>query len=260
LGALLLEQILEREVVMQVPRHYSRAPITEAIIDLRVTLPEGFSVDNLVSIHAHISDRFPTKEPIHTSSLLFQAGPSIKIDASKEHNGFLFRSEDGLRIFQATLSGFTFNRLAPYNTWEEFSSDAKYLWEIYKEICKPSSVMRAAVRFINRLDLPGPVLDFKDYLRTVPEVAPDLPQGLSAYFMQLQIPQEDLNCMLIINEAFTPPTSPELVSVILDFDLFREQIWQSDDEDLWRFLEELRHRKNQAFEASITDKTRRLID
>lgn len=244
---------------MQEQRHYSRAPITEAIIDLRVTLPEGFSVEQLTDIHALISDHFPTKEPIHAGSLMLQAGPNIKIDASRQHHGFLFRSEDGLRIFQATLSGFTFNRLAPYKTWEEFRGEARQLWEVYKDICKPSSVIRAAVRFINRLDLPGPALDLKDYLRTVPEVSPDLPQGLSAFFMQLQIPQEDLNCMLIINEAFAPPTSPELVSVILDFDLFREQIWQSDDEEIWRFLEQLRQRKNQAFEASITERTRELI-
>ncbi len=42
---------------MQVSRHYSRAPITEAIIDLKVTLPEGFSVDDLENIHAHIKLR-----------------------------------------------------------------------------------------------------------------------------------------------------------------------------------------------------------
>lgn len=245
---------------MQETRHYSRAPITEAIIDLRVTLPEGFAVDQFADFADRISKDFPTKEPIHTGSLLFQAGPSIKIDASREHHGFLFRSSDGLRIVQAKLSGFSFNRLAPYSTWEEFSKDARQLWEIYKDVCKPSSVTRAGIRFINRLDLPGPLVDFKDYLRTVPEISPELPQGLSGFFMQLQAPQEDINCMLIINEAFAPPISPELVSVILDFDLFREAIWRSDDEDIWQFLGQLRHRKNLAFEASITDKTRRLID
>ena len=244
---------------MQASIHYSKAPITEAIIDLRVTLPEGFSVEQLADIQTRISDRFPTKEPIHVGALMFEAGPNIKIEAGRQQNGFLFRSKDGLMVFQATLGGFAFNRLAPYTSWEEFSGEARHLWEIYKDVCKPSSVNRAAVRYINRLDLPGPLLDFKDYLRTVPEVSPDLPQGLSTFFMQLQIPQEDLNCTLIINEAFVPPTSPEVISVILDFDLFREQIWQSDDEDIWHFLEKLRHRKNLAFQASITDKTRRLI-
>jgi len=66
--------------------------------------------------------------------------------------------------------------------------------------------------------------------------------------------------MLIINEGLVPPASPGLVSVLLDFDLFREQIWRSDDEEIWSFLEALRHRKNLAFEASITEKTRGLID
>jgi len=69
-----------------------------------------------------------------------------------------------------------------------------------------------------------------------------------------------LHCMLIINQALVPRTNPDFISVILDFDLFRQQIWQADDEDIWRFLEELRHRKNVVFEASITDKARRLFD
>jgi len=80
---------------MHTASHYSRAPITEAIIDLRVTLPDGFSVGDLAALHPHITDRFPTREPIHTASLMFQPGPSIKIDANQEHHGFLFRSEDG---------------------------------------------------------------------------------------------------------------------------------------------------------------------
>ncbi len=242
--------------------HYTKAPITEAIIDLRVALPEGFSVDKFLDIHPHISNRFPTKEPLIAGSFMLQAAPSFKIDASQQHNGFLFRSEDKKKVFQASLNGFTFNRLAPYVSWEEFSDDARYLWQIYKDICKPMSVTRAAVRFINQLNIPIKELgDLREYLNTVPEVAPTLPQKLlSSFFMQLQIPQEDLNCNLIINEVLAPPTTPEFVSIILDFDLFREQIWQSDDEDVWRFLEALRHRKNQVFEASITEKTRRLIE
>jgi len=78
--------------------------------------------------------------------------------------------------------------------------------------------------------------------------------------MQLQLPQQDLNCMLIINEALAQPTNPGIITVILDLDLFRQQIWKNDDEDIWQFLDKLRDRKNEVFEASITDKTRELID
>lgn len=247
---------------MQVQRHYSKAPIKEAIIDLRVTFPGDISVDKLADIHPYISDKFPIVQPVHrgVGSLAIQPGMSAEVNASEQLFGFWFRSEDNLRTFQATLEGFTFNRLAPYESWEEFSNDARSMWEIYKEICRPAYVTRAAIRYINQINIPADgLIELKDYLSTVPEVPSDLPEKiLQTYFMQLQIPQQDLNCMLIINEALTQPTNPGIITVILDFDLFRQQIWDSD-EDIWQFLEKLRHRKNEVFEASITDKTRELI-
>jgi uncharacterized protein (TIGR04255 family) len=248
--------------MQQAVRHYSRAPITEAILDLKVILPDNFPIEKFLEIQARVRDRFPTSEPIHVGSLAIQAGPEIQVDASRLHSGFLFRSKDGLRIFQATLQGFTFNRLAPYNSWEEFSNDARNLWEIYKDICKPAFVTRAAVRYINRIDIPveGPI-KLQDYLKTAPDIASGLPQkNLSSFFMQLQIPQEDLNCMLVINETLALPPSPGFISVIFDIDLFRQQAWQSDDEDIWDFLTQLRERKNQVFRESITEKTEELIN
>ena len=249
---------------MQVQRHYRKAPITEAIIDLKVTLPEGVSVGQLAEIHSSISDNFPTMQPFYkgVGALVYEPGSTFKVDTSEAHIGFWFRSEDNLRTFQATLEGFTFNRLAPYESWEEFRSDARSLWNIYKEICRPTSVTRAAIRYVNQINIPtNELIELKDYLSTAPEVSPGLPQKvLQTFFLQLQIPQQDLSCMLIINETIAPPTNPEMVTVILDLDLFRQQVWDSSDEDIWRFLEKLRQRKNEVFEASITDKTRELID
>lgn len=245
-------------------RHYSKAPITEAIIDIKVKLPEGLSIDKFKDIHPLISDRFPTLEPFYrgVGSITYQPGTDIKVDTSQQQLGFWFRSEDNLQTFQATLEGFTFNRLAPYESWEKFSSDAKKLWEIYKEICEPTHVIRVAVRYINQINIPAHELtELKEYLITVPEVSPKLPQNaLQTFFMQLQIPQQDLDCMLIINEAIVPPTNPEIVTVILDLDLFRQQTWDSNDREIWSYLEKLRNRKNEVFEASITDKTRELIN
>ena len=72
--------------------------------------------------------------------------------------------------------------------------------------------------------------------------------------------KEDLNCMLVINETLALPPSPGFISVIFDIDLFRQQAWQSDDEDIWHFLTQLRERKNQVFRESITEKTEELIN
>ncbi len=244
---------------MQESRQYARAPITEAIIDIKTRSSDKISLETLKNIYELTKDRFPFQEPIHIGEIVFQPGTTDLVNASESVTGFLYRSEDKSQAFQVTLSGFTFNRLPPYTSWKDFSNEAKFLWKIYKEVCKPEVVVRAGIRFVNRLELPGPNLRLKEYLQIAPEVASGLPQTqLSNFFMQLQIPQED--CMLIINEASVPSTNPEIVSIILDFDLFREQIWQSDDEEIWNLLEKLRTLKNIAFETSITDATRRLID
>ena len=184
------------------------------------------------------------------------------MNTSEQQMGFWFRSEDNLQTFQATLEGFAFNRLAPYESWEVFSRDARRLWEIYKEVCRPTHVTRAAIRYINQINIPiNQLIELKDYLKTVPEVSPNLSQNaLQTFIMQLQIPQRDLDSMLIINEAIAPPTHPDFVTIVFDLDLFRQEVWNSNSEEIWLFLDKLRDRKNEVFEASITDKTRELID
>ena len=65
------------------------------------------------------------------------------------------------------------------------------------------------------------VKDFKDYLRTLPEVSPEMDQGLSNFFMKLQIPRPEIKSTLVIQEAIIPPPNPSVVSILLDIDLYR---------------------------------------
>ncbi|GER86533.1 TIGR04255 family protein [Dictyobacter vulcani] len=247
---------------MQEQRHYPNAPITEAIIDFRVTLPEDFSFDRLLAIQDEIQELFPTSEILQANTFLIEPGSTMSVNAQSQKNGLAFTGKDQRKKVQVTLSGFTFSHLAPYSSWNNFHKEAKLLWQIYKNICQPINVTRAAVRFVNQINIPVlEKVELNDYLRTVPDVSTDLTQGmLSSFFMQLQIPQTDLNCILIINEALAPQVTPGFMSIILDIDLYREQLWQSNDESIWTFLEKLHLRKNQVFEASITDKTRRLFE
>jgi uncharacterized protein (TIGR04255 family) len=131
----------------------------------------------------------------------------------------------------------------------------------------PKGVTRAAMRYINRIDIPDAATDIRleDYLRTYPEFSVDFPENsvMNNFFMQLQLWQQDLGCWLIINEAPEVSTEEGTLSVRLDLDLFREQYeepWPVDDDTMvWEFLERLHDRKNEIFEASITNRTRRLI-
>lgn len=116
------------------------------------------------------------------------------------------------------------------------------------------------MRYINRLDLPLPVKELKDYLRTVPDVSSDLPQALAGYFMQLRIPLEDVKSLLVVNQAIIDPAKPGVASVALDNDVFRVDDLPTDEPGIWDSFDVLRNRKNDVFEASITDKTRELFE
>ena len=151
------------------------------------------------------------------------------------------------------------SRLAPYESWEAFRNEARRLWEVYRQTVKPVRIERVALRYVNRLDLPGPRAELKDYLQTSPEIAAGLPQGLDGFFMQLQIPVEDLNSRLFLNLTTCEPPKPGIVAVVLDIDLFRTENLPQEEEALWQLLESMRARKNEFFEACINDRTRELF-
>jgi uncharacterized protein (TIGR04255 family) len=247
---------------MNSKQHYAKAPITEALIDFRVEFFSEVTLASLMEVQSCVEPDYPIVENIILAQGQFQAGSSVSASASQRDLGYRFSSNDRKRILQTRLDGFTFSQLEPYHNWGTLQSETQRLWEVYRSVTKPKTVQRVAVRYINRLDLPidsSGFLDFKDYLQTVPEVSPALSQGLSDYFMQLQIPQEDLQASLIINEAMLPPLSQDTVSVLLDIDLFSTVEFAADSDAIWSLLEKFRDRKNEVFEACITDKTRDLL-
>ncbi len=242
--------------------HHKQAPITEAVLDIRVTLADGGSLEALAQIGADWKDSYPKRRDILNMEAQFSVDPEVAVTREHSQRGYIFTSHDDLQTVQVRLDGFTFSRFRPYTTWEQFSSEARRLWTIYREQANVTAITRVAVRYINRLDLPlyDEAFDFKDYLRTVPEVSPDMPQGLSGYFMQLQIPLEDIQGGVIINQTMVEPPEEDVASVLLDLDFFRTVDIPQDEEEMWLTFERLRVVKNRIFEACITDRARRLID
>ncbi|MEG4285781.1 TIGR04255 family protein [Microcoleus sp. A006_D1] len=245
---------------MQAPKNYSRAPITEALMEIQVKLPPEVRLDILAQVYSSIQAEYPHREEVLLFEGQMMVGEEVGATASQSPIGYIASHDDKKQILQLRLDSFAFSRLAPYDCWENFRDEAKRVWNIYKSVTDPEAIARLALRYINRLDIPLPVGDIKEYLRTFPEVSPDLPQGLSGYFMQLQIPQQSLGTMLVINQAIVSPPTPDFVSIILDLDLFLEEDIPNDEIGLWHILEQMHEQKNIAFEACITDRTRESIN
>jgi len=218
--------------------HYEKAPITEALIDIRVELSTELRFEDLHAIRKHVSKDYPQEETRNLAEGTIQFAPAMQASVQQKPWGLLFRNEAKNQVLQARLDGFTFSRLEPYETFEKLRGEARRLWDIYRELMRPKRVTRVAVRYINQL--------------------PEL-RNFGPYLMRLPMHQGDLKGTLVINEAMTPAKSPDTVSIVLDFDLHVDDPPVTTEQELWSFFDRLRERKNAYFEACITDKTRELI-
>jgi uncharacterized protein (TIGR04255 family) len=246
--------MVEREI-------FPNAPITEALLDIRVTLPENTSLEQLAMLHEIVKDHYPNKRErkmwqsaIHVKD----QGPEV-VKPSGGTDGYLFSSSDGKNIVQSRLDGFTFNRLKPYDRWESFRDESYQLWQKYIKVAAPTQITRVALRYINRIEIPLPFRDFKDYILTTPEIAPGLPQGLARFFFQLAMPIAEIPALAIITETMEPVTETKRLPFILDIDVVREAAFDVNGQQAWATLDKLHDVKNDIFFKSITPKAKELF-
>lgn len=234
----------------------TKAPIKEAVLDIRVKLSPNFDVKKIDSIYQEIKELYPKRREQKLSQLQFEKKPDAESMKSRTTiHGFHYLSDDEKRIFQARLDGFTFNRLSSYTTWEDLKEEAYRLWLLYKRITSPELITRVALRYINNLGIPMPMKEFGDYLKAPPTVPEALPQGVTSFLTRINVYDPRLDANAIITQALEPTAGePVSLPVILDIDVFRNQSIGIEEETAWKLLDELRHLKNTIFFESITNK------
>ena len=239
------------------PRHLSRAPITEAVIDIRLTLPkEARTLAYLAGLDKEFGGLYTDRKDIKEFQYKVQFDHPELDEKTSTQLGFRYTNTDNTQVIQATINGFTFSRLHPYEDWERLKQEAKRTWAIYSDHVRPETITRVAVRYINRLVLPGSIVDLDQYLRYVAKVPKVLPQVLGGYFSRIVVPDQQGQRTAIITQL-SPPNPAEVAS-ILDIDVFIERLF-SDDNEVWGTIDQLREFKNRIFFDCITEKTAKLF-
>ena len=240
---------------------FPNPPITEALLDIRVNLSKEMTLQELSLFHTDIKGEFQEKKERHTGSFQIKTGAAPEmVSSSSRTDGYLFLSKEKNKIVQARLDGFTFNKLKPYSDWEKFCGEAKYLWEHYVQIAKPVNIVRLGLRYINRILLPLPFKDFKEYILTVPDVAPGIPQGLAGFFVQLVIPNHEIQASAIVTETMEKvDDKAQYLPFIFDIDVSSNIILEPTSADIWKIIGQLRQFKNQIFINSLTDRAKDLF-
>lgn len=246
------------------PEIFPNAPITEAIIDLRVTLPKGSKLDTLDPFIDRLSERFPTKEKHIEGTYQFSFDDSAASESTRtevKQIGYVMFTSDKDWAVQVGLNGFSVSKLKPYTQWAHLRDEAKELWNLYKEKMKPESVVRLAVRNINQIEIPLPFENFKDYILTIPEIAPGIPQGLSEFFFRVVIPKPDDGniCAIVTSTLGNINKEKNNLPYMFDIDAFAKVSYDPDSSEIWSDLDKLRDFKNLIFTNSTTEKAKDLF-
>lgn len=230
----------------------SNAPIHEAVIDFRLSVPKEEVRSELAELAKMLSSEYPIVEEQTSFEGALKVGPEQQ--KWESHGGsfmaFRLRSPDHRRVVQLRTVGFTLSHHRPYDSWDAMFQEAWQLWERFVVAAAPEEVGRVATRYINRLELPAN-FDTADYFTTDVSTPEGLPNVVAAfnYFYVMQIaPHTFANVRLATN----PSETEEQALVVLDIDCYTRGLFAPTSGELSVELGKLRRLKNQVFFRTLT--------
>jgi uncharacterized protein (TIGR04255 family) len=244
---------------MATPQHLRKAPIIEALIDIRVERIRTVTHETFRSVVPLLADRYPNAKNLGAATAMIRIQGGSKVTTEVEQlgiQGVRLDSADEKTVVQFRADGFTVNRLKPYEDWRALWEEAKRLWPMYVDHVQPAVATRLALRYINELQLPlEPREDFDLYLTAPPNVPAGLPQDLSEFATRVHLHHpSDLHAL--VTQRFAVSKNVEApVKVLLDIDAYRIGRFEIDINSIEPVFEQLHTFKNSIFFSYITDRT-----
>ncbi len=228
--------------------YFPKDPIVEAAVGIEVEPLDAAKLSEIEKLTALLAVEYPSREDLLTANFSFALG--AEPTKHERQVGYVFKSEDGRQVLQAHLGGLTFSRLAPYERWVPFATEARRVWTIFRSVLGDLKSRSYSVRFINKLPIPSGE-EISHYLKTYPEVAAELPQMFTALYLRMDFPLPE-GGLYTMQQTTVPSDNPELVAYILDNTFVYSGSF--DEANLWAGINSVQKTKNDIFLGCITDR------
>jgi uncharacterized protein (TIGR04255 family) len=238
---------------------YKRAPITEAVIELRFA--QTIDSETLQKAVRRVRSEYTFEDPEREVNVQLDMATQ-KTEFRHAWSGVKLSSLERTDVSMFRTNSFACSRLAPYLGWETFQPRAARDWDALRKTTGPLVLARIGVRYINRVDVPvaaDVAIRVEDYLNVGPR-SPEVDEPITGYTVQIVRPLGVDDCGLILNSAIVPSPLIGFASFLLDLDVYREKDLPRRDDELWALIEQMRHHKNRVFESCITDRARTIFD
>jgi uncharacterized protein (TIGR04255 family) len=240
-------------------------PIVEAVLDFECDLPPGQQLGTLEpTARAQYRDQYPRfrKQFIHEHE--FEATPGEKAKLSvveNEVHSLHFLTDDEKQLVQVRAQGFSFNRLAPYTSLDDYLPEIERTWLLYVALAAPVQIRTIRLRYINRFLLPtkGRCVSLDKYLRIGPRLPDEEAFTLSGFLSQETLVETETGHQVNLVQTAQLPEGEKL-PIILDIGVQASGPGAPGD---WAWMlgkiKELRSLKNRIFERTLTEECLKLF-
>jgi len=239
---------------------YTKSPIVETIFSIDCDMKKDF---DLIKIEDKAKNTFINSYPIFQKK--YAQEHKIEINTSKENisqptirnfiQGFQFLKEDKKQLIQLLSQGFSFNKLAPYTTLDDYISIIQEAWMQFVNVVEPIKIRTIHLRYVNKIMLPfeNEKVDLDEYFNYGPKLHDENNFGLITFFSKYNMIEKSSNNQANIIFANQNPTDDKHLPVILDIDTISYSSPESNDwENIMIKLTELRTLAYNIFDKQIT--------
>lgn len=232
-------------------------PIVEAVLDIECDLPPGQQLAALEEPARNVlCDRYPKVRPQVILEQLIEAKPEVPPKVTVRHGvqALQFVQDDERQLVQVRIQGYSFNRLAPYTSLDDYLPEIERTWRLYVELAKPVQIRVIRLRYINRILLPTAAgrVQLDDYFN----IAPRLPEEekLTLVGFLNQHTAEEVETGNQVNIVLTAqPLEGDRLPVIFDNAVTSPKPGEPED---WSWISSriqvLRDLKNRIFRSALT--------
>lgn len=252
----------------QTPLKLDKPPIVEAVVDIDCAMPPAFDIAGIEEkAKSALAGDYPVvkRRQIEQHRLArSKAGEPVTHTTSQSLQALQFSKPDTKQLVQVRLQGYSFNRLAPYSSLDEYLAEIKRTWSLFVAFAEPVQIRTVRLRYINRILLPlpaGKLLRLEEYIRTSPQFTSELDSKLVLTSFLQQYVARDVEANMDVSVVVTSqPPADQLLPIILDNSVAAPG---PADPSNWPWindkLEALRILKNQTFEDALTEKCLQLF-
>lgn len=236
----------------------AKAPIVEAVVDFDCDMPPGLDLAALEgAVRAEYGAEYPKlqRRTAHEYQFLAEKDAVTKHSANHRLQALQCMSKDGKQLVQVRDVGFSFNRLAPYSTLDDYLPAIQTAWNSFCKLAAPVQVRVVRLRYINRMLLPIPDggLNLAEYLKLSPQL-PDDKLKMSAFLNQYAAVEPETGHDLMLVMTSQPPEAGGLPVILDNCVGSRVELQPGDWAGLHNKLEALRKLKNRVFFNVVTPK------